>query len=560
MKERYIALMAKALEAYSDAHIVEYFERVKREGLIEHGFPRLTANIGILIAHGYRGDLLPLFLEMMEFCCATMPRVKAANDFSVKEIIFCILALKEKEAVENEQIERWLGYMRTVDPKSTYNVIAWSEDATNVFNWALFSTVSEQLREYAGLTDAQAFVDSQMPPQLIHLDENSMYRDAFVHPPMVYDLVSRGLFSVLLHFGYKGKYADVIEEHLRKSALLSLDMQSVTGEIPYGGRSMQFLHNEPHLAAIFEYEARRYAKEGNKALAGRFKAAAARAIGDTEKWLSLSPIYHIKNRFSPERGYKGGFGCEDYAYFDKYMITVASFLYAAYLLADDEILPSDERQDVPRAFTLSDDFHKVFLRAGSYFTEFDTSADPHYDASGLGRIHREGAPSTIALSVPCPASPNYFIGDEERIDLSFAPALKEGDAWLFATNASVKYELSSLIEEKETASAAFVCRFGEKTVSAIHCVSDSGVTVSLSGEGEIGYLLPAFDFDGEAKTTVTQSEGSLSIAYGGWECRYTTDGAIIDLGKTGANRNGVYRAFLAEGKDSLTVKIEILRA
>ena len=61
MKERYIALMAKALEAYSDEHIIEYFERVKREGLIEHGFPRLTANMGILISHGYRPDLLPIY-------------------------------------------------------------------------------------------------------------------------------------------------------------------------------------------------------------------------------------------------------------------------------------------------------------------------------------------------------------------------------------------------------------------------------------------------------------------------------------------------------------------
>ena len=32
MKERYIALMEKALSAYSDEHIVDYFERVKKEG------------------------------------------------------------------------------------------------------------------------------------------------------------------------------------------------------------------------------------------------------------------------------------------------------------------------------------------------------------------------------------------------------------------------------------------------------------------------------------------------------------------------------------------------
>ena len=57
MKEKYIALMEKVLSAYSDEHIQRYLNDVKENGLTEHGFPRLTANIGILIAHGRRKDL-----------------------------------------------------------------------------------------------------------------------------------------------------------------------------------------------------------------------------------------------------------------------------------------------------------------------------------------------------------------------------------------------------------------------------------------------------------------------------------------------------------------------
>ena len=71
--------MERALSAYTDEHIARYFEDVKRDGLTEHGFPRLTANIGILLAHGRRADLRTTFLEMMEFCCRTIPMVKAAN-------------------------------------------------------------------------------------------------------------------------------------------------------------------------------------------------------------------------------------------------------------------------------------------------------------------------------------------------------------------------------------------------------------------------------------------------------------------------------------------------
>lgn len=41
---------------YTDARINEYIARMKTEGITEHGFPRLTANIGILITHRRRCD------------------------------------------------------------------------------------------------------------------------------------------------------------------------------------------------------------------------------------------------------------------------------------------------------------------------------------------------------------------------------------------------------------------------------------------------------------------------------------------------------------------------
>ena len=110
MKERYIDLMEKALSAYSDEHINRYFNEVKKNGLTEHGFPRLTADIGILIAHGRRKDLLPIFIEMMEFCCKTIPCVKAANDFSVREIVCCLVEIEQSEVVPKELTKRWRNY------------------------------------------------------------------------------------------------------------------------------------------------------------------------------------------------------------------------------------------------------------------------------------------------------------------------------------------------------------------------------------------------------------------------------------------------------------------
>ena len=557
MKEKYIALMERTLEAYSYEHIERYFNEVKTNGLKEHGFPRLTADIGILIARGRKRELLPIFLEMMDFCCERIPKVKAANDFSVKEIIFCIMELGGKGIVSDGDIERWKSGLRTIVPETCYNQYAKTPN-DKIFNWALFTAVSEYMRTCFGLCDSSEFIDVQIPTQLHWLDENGMYRDDEYNPPMVYDLVPRGLFAILLHFGYNGKYRAEIDECLRKTGILTLKMQSVSGEVPFGGRSSQFPHNEAHLAVVFEYEARRYASEGNLMLAGEFKSATRRAIENIELWLSKHPIRHIKNRFPTETGY----GCEDYAYFDKYMITTASFLYAAQLVCDDTI--AETPVDRTRAYTAktSDEFHKVFLNAGGYFLEFETKADMHYDASGLGRVHKEGAPSCVCMSAPCTSSPNYRIDVEDAVDLSLAPGCFADGEYIFATTPDSRYELKELSasDAERSASALFdVTLNGGKRLSAAYSVDADGVKINVKGDGEMAHMLPAFDFDGCDHTDIVCDGRSLEIAYGGYVCRYTTDGEIVEDNRRACSRHGHYKVFYARAKNALSVSIEIFK-
>lgn len=59
MKDRYLRIMARSLSAYLAPHIRRYLDEVKENGLTEHDFPRLTANIGILLSHGVRTDPAP---------------------------------------------------------------------------------------------------------------------------------------------------------------------------------------------------------------------------------------------------------------------------------------------------------------------------------------------------------------------------------------------------------------------------------------------------------------------------------------------------------------------
>ncbi len=506
--------MAKALGAYTDGHIAEYFEKVKHEGLTEHGFPRLTANLGILIAHGYRTELLPMFGEMMDLCCEQIPRIKAANEFSVKEII---CALDEVEAIVD--ISKWREKIGAILPERCYNKFAKSAD-DDINNWAIFAMQSEWLR-----SRSIDFVDTQIAAQLKHFDENGMYRDP--HEPIVYDLAPRLLFCELLDSGYNGKYREILDENLKKAGLLSLRMQSVTGEIPFGGRSNQFVFNEAILAGIFEFEARRY---GNSELGSRFKAAAELALDAVER--GLEGASHVKNHFPIDSRY----GCEKYAYFDKYMITAASYLYCAYRLCYDGITPT-EIGIKGDSFALSEHFHKLFLRAGGYFLEFETHADVNYDSDGLGRVHRAGARSPICLSLPCTATPKYFAGEEENFDAAIGCG---------KVTQVVSYD------HGEGFSRASI---GYESGTADYFVSADGVEIKSSGR----ITLPAFAFDGRDHTDIKVTENTVEISYLGWVCRYTASGKITDSGKTARNRNGYYKLFYAEGEKDLKIKIEIFR-
>lgn len=552
MKEKYIELMAKALGAYTDEHIIEYFDRVKAEGLTEHGFPRLTVNIGVLVSHGYRKDLEPLFIEMMDFCCREIPKVKAANDFSVREIVFCITEL-EGLGMFASDIERWKRDLALIEPHKCYNKYALEPDDL-VNNWALFSALSEFTRQTLIGCDSEAFVDLQLENQLRRLDLNGMYMDNLhhnAHQPIIYDLVPRYLLCLLLHFGYRGRHFERIDAVLKNTALMTLKMQSVTGEVAFGGRSNQFVHNEGLLATIFEFEANRYAKEGDLALAGRFKAAAIRAMEITEHWLSKSPIRHIKNRFPTETKY----GCEKYAYFDKYMITTASHIFSAYMICDDEISAS-VFDDSPSSFVTSEHFHKLFLRAGEYFIEFDTNADEHYDASGLGRVHRYGAPSAICMSLPCTDTPKYKIDSDEKYRASLCPGTISDGEIFFACDSDEPIKILSHGHGYNDASA--VLEYAEG-ITGEYRVSSDGVGIKVSGEGTVIHMLPIFSFDGETETEICIKSGVIEVSYLGWICKYTSSGKVRETNIVAKNRNGYYKIFYTEADSELEIKIEIKR-
>lgn len=551
MKNKYLDIMEHALEAYSTEQIDEYFDEVKRNGLTEHGFARLTVNIGTMLAHGRKGELYERFVEMMSFCCARVSLDLAANDFSIQEMIVCIDQLCEKGIVDEDIINAW---REDLKKPIIYNEVAKSPDQL-AYNWVLFSATSEFLRMKRGLCPLDMdFIDIQLATQVVHLDENGMYRDAKEHAPIVYDNVSRTLFSLLLYYGYDGKYRDLIDGCLRRAGLISLKMQSVTGEIPCGGRSNQFYHNEAHLAAICEFEAARYKKEGNLALASKFKRAAYDALISIERGFSKEPIHHVKNRFPLESKY----GCDGYGYFNKYMITAASFLNWARIFCSDEIEAAGDPLTEADAFSISSDFHQTFLRSGDYSVQIDTNSNRDHDASGICRIHKRGAPSEICLSCSGTATPIYFVDREDCSDVSFAAGRIKGGEALFKTRG--EYDIASCSASGNSAYATLSCEIDGERLGLTVEVSGDGVDIGVSGEGEVALMLPTFDFDGEERTRINYEGSSLEIKYLGYKCRYFTSGKIRDTERIGCTRNGHYKVFCASGEGFVKAHISIEKA
>ena len=539
-KEFYIDVMEKSVAAYDSPAMLAYIAEVERDGIQEHGFGRLTANIGILLSQGRIPQMRALFVRMMDLCVSQIPVALArnggkatGNDFTVKEICCCLYELEKSGTFDAEQLKRWKEGLKGMKAEDIYTVQP-SIPSKRAYNWCVDGSASECARLMAGIGGDRAYADKYLADQLRYFDGNGMYKDP--HQPIVYDIVTRLQMMAALDFGYDGPVREEIEKQLLKSALPTLWMQSVTGEIPYGGRSNQFLHNDSFYAAVFEYYASWMQRRGEVRLASRFKAAAVRAQASLAYWLSLEPVRHIKNHYPTDSGY----GCEKYAYFNKYMVTTGSWAYLAWRFAEDGIVPSSVPEP-SSTFVTGEDFHQVVMNAGDYTVQFDVCANGAYDSNGIGRIQKRGAPSVIAMASPCPADakPKYRLDQKNPGPLALSPSWEH---YVLEKSGPGYVELS------DGGSGRWLSKLSKK-----------GLTMTFRQEGPVTISVPAFAFDGEYHTDIQSDTQKIEINYGGWCCRYTTSGRFVDTGLVYANRNGHFRRFDAVGDKQLRLECQIFQ-
>lgn len=539
----YLDLMEAAVDAYTPERRAAYVERIERDGITEHGFARLTANIGILVANGRRGELRGEFVRMMDLCAREQPIAEKRNgttrgghlavgsEFAVKELVFAIEEAVRSGLFPKEKTDAWRLAFTPMVAHEIYSKKPKPGDE-KAHNWTIFGAASEQARIACGMGGDPAWVERYVADQLRFFDANGMFRDPGC--PMVYDFVTRLQYAVILSLGYAGPSRERLEVIMDVSAEPTIWMQSVTGEMPFGGRSNQFLLNETVYAALCEWYASRYAKRGKVELASRFRAAADRAVQSVRRNLADRPVHHVKNRYPSDSRY----GCEEYAYFDKYMITMGSWAYLAFRVADESI-PVSTAAEPDSTFVTGPDFHRVMMNAGGWTLEFDLDGQTGYDATGLGRIQKRDAPTPLALAVPFPVEPNY------RLDVTNACPLAIGPRGV------ARLEVESAVPGEA------VLRYPGGTWRTK--VTADGIDMVVEQSGEIAFALPAFEFDGETNPRIDCDGKALAVSYRGWTCRYETDGVLADTGEIFGNRNGHYRLFEALAKDRLCVHVTIIR-
>ena len=159
-KEVYLDIMDRALDAYTVEELRALTEENRKNGVTEHGFPRIAANIGILIAHGKKKELFDLWIEMMDiategaYLCkhetkevdGVVHHSTAGNDFFVKELAFAIMESEKNATVEPQVLARWKHSLSLVVPEENYKSIA-KTPTQRVGNWAAFYAAGEWLRE-----------------------------------------------------------------------------------------------------------------------------------------------------------------------------------------------------------------------------------------------------------------------------------------------------------------------------------------------------------------------------------------------------------------------------
>ncbi|XP_065838402.1 uncharacterized protein [Oscarella lobularis] len=490
----------------ADGRIIDPYE--KKE--IQYSTPTFALATAILVAENYKGSAGELVGPASRALTSSLTQIETAScaqgtcHFYVMPSMLAYSVLKKSPLVSAETIKAWEQLASKIDPEKSYD--------KKGNNWDSVALTGEYLRYKLGLSNSTEWLESTLTQQMTHFTSNGQYQDHTGYKglnPMPYDHFPRKYLTVMLEWGYNLSHAENLSVLLPRGAFVSLLMQSPWGELPTGGRSSQHQWNEAVQTVTYEIYARNMAKLGDLVMAKAFKRAAHLALKSVRRWINpAGGLFIVKNRFDP----KLRFGYQAYSYYSNYNLLTASMLATAFLYCDDSIEEGPTFADAGGFVFEIPDFHKIFANAGGMYVEIETGADPHYDSTGLTRVHTPGVEplimptaGTAENSGPLSVSPVWYddlrkqwgsvaqVGYEEHVNYSLSvtemstTSVQFGITWDLGSNSSYAY----LDEEFNVT---------PKRVEG---------TVFVTGRYQnLGYMFPAFLFDGKTNSSLNISSSA----------------------------------------------------
>jgi hypothetical protein len=520
--------------------VIDPFEKTERQ----YSTPAFALAAGVLCASGRNRSLLAAAIRAMETAAADLAAGRAADGHA--DFYTVLLGHADKvlgPLAPADAARRWRDSLRAVVPSTIYRV---QPSAPAINNWNLVAAAGEWLRTRDGYGSTVEWIEASLARQAVHLTPPGMYRDP--NDPMAYDHFARLWLLDLVEEGYRGAHAAPLETLLERAAWMSLFMQSPHGELPCGGRSAHHQWNEAEQAVTFETFARRCQSRGDRVSAGAFKRAARLSLRSMTRWIRpTGELWVVKNRLDPILRH----GYETYSFHSQYNLLAAAMLALAWLRADDAIperaCPTDTGG---HAFALQPAFHKVFLSAGGYFLQIDAGADPHYNPTGILRVHHAGIPPEL-LSDGIAADCAYTVPARPGRSIALGPSWMGVDGrWhSLAEHAAADLDPVKVVRLEATPTAADAeleyrgrLRGGVDVVRETIRIDGGGVEIRHEVEGRVSRVrehVPFLTDDGRSASVVRDVGSGMEISRDGGRLTLTgPDGEPRHERVRAAGRNG----------------------
>lgn len=520
-----------------------------------HSSSRFVASLAPLICLGRCSDLLEPCLH----CLDTAARDLAAgrgegHDFWTRDLVLAMDCLADH--VDAEQMGRWRRLLRSFDPYARYQQTLENAGPSRVLDWTFHVIAGEQMRrQVCGDRPDRAserFIERHLECLAERFSDMGLYREPGC--PMAHDLAVRQNLVLLLMYRYDGPQKDFVSEVLRRGALTQLFYQSSTGEVPFGGRSSQFVHAEAMFCCVAEYEAMRYAHQGGALFAGVFKRAARRAAASVRRWvLDTEPFRHVKNLYSQESLH----GCDPYGYVSTFgLLTANLFALAALITREQGEEPAEAAAPCDVGGYVApfvEDFHRVCATAGPLHVQIDLRAQLAFDATGLCRFHHRDCPSELALSCAIVAEPGYHLCEPAYGDyIALGPRWRDETGHFTALAPRSPARASVEVFAEEPGRVAFRVTYED---GAVVCEEYDLTPQHLdlrvyAGEGAVQITVPLLLTNGGEATLVHETGTGFAVELNGhvYQASALLEGMTFRRVHTRApNRNGVYDIALFEG-------------